>query len=132
MRALIMWRLLKIRKKPKKFLLHQLAFAELTKVHCGISCIVNMSLYKQVDSVLDLQSIVPPYAFAARMCIERVRQWQDIFAINPKYEVENIFEVGDFGQGKFTDLMVDEEQPQPIYIEREKDFAGLQGADHYA
>jgi hypothetical protein len=120
----------KDQEKAKEFL-HQLAFIELTKVSCGISCIVNMNLYNEVDSVLDLQSVVPPYALGARMCIERVRQWQEYFNINKKYEVENIFESGDFGQGKFTELMVDEGQPEPIY-KKKKDFAGLQGADHYA
>jgi len=115
-------------EKAQKFL-HQLAMTEVSTMHCGISCMVPMDLYNDISSLLNLREVIPPYALGARMCIERLRQWQDMFAIGEP--VEYVFEAGDFGQAKFTDLMVDEGQPIPIY-KNKADFAGLQAADHYA
>lgn len=100
-----------------------------TTVHCGISAIVNMSIYENVSSVLDLRDVVPPYALGAQMCLERVRHWTEYF--NVKDPVECIFESGDFEQGKFTQLMIDEGKDPPIY-KRKIDFPGLQAADQYA
>jgi hypothetical protein len=100
-----------------------------TTVHCGISCIVGMDVYEQVSSVLDLREVLPPYALGARMCLERVRQWAEYFDIEDP--VECIFESGDFEQGKFTQLMIDEGQDVPIY-KKKIDFPGLQAADQYA
>jgi len=88
-----------------------------------------MQLYNEVDSLLDLREVIPPYALAARMCIEKLHQWEEKFSIEEP--TEYIFESGDFGQGKFTDLMVDEGQNTPIYNNK-KDLVGLQAADHYA
>jgi hypothetical protein len=63
------------------------------------------------------------------MCIERVHQWDEQF--DSPEPVECIFEEGDFEQGKFTSLMIDEGMNPPIY-KKKIDFAGLQAADHYA
>lgn len=109
--------------------LKSLAYVQIAHVHCGISCIVPMDVYEDVSSVLDLREVVPPYALGARMCIERLHQWEKQFAIRPP--AEYIFETGDFEQGKFTQLMVDEGEDPPIY-KKKGDFAGLQGADQYA
>ena len=109
--------------------LRDLSSVQATHVHCGISCIVEMDVYKGVSSLLDLREVVPPYALGARMCIERIRQWQEYFLMPDP--VECIFEAGDFEQGKFTQLMIDEGQDAPIY-RKKIDFPGLQGADHYA
>lgn len=102
---------------------------QMSFVHVGISCIVNMAVYQEVSSLLDLREVVPPYALGARMCIQRLRRWEQDYAIRLPAEI--IFEVGDFEQGKFTTLMVDEGEEIPIYKKKE-DFAGLQGADQYA
>lgn len=109
--------------------LHRLAVTEVSTMHCGISCIVPMDLYNNVSSLLDLRKVVPPYALAARMCIHRLHNWEQMFGIGEP--IEYIFEAGDFEQGKFTELMVDEGEALPIY-KNKKDFAGLQAADHYA
>lgn len=98
-------------------------------IHCGISCIIPMDVYEGVSSLLPLQEVLPPYALGARMCIEKLHQWEKKFLINPP--AEYIFESGDLGQGKFTDLMVDEGEAVPIY-KNKADFAGLQAADYYA
>ena len=112
-----------------KGFLGQLSILQAVMVNCGVSCVVTMDIYNEVSSLLDLRKVVPPYALGARMCIERVHRWEQQFAsIEP---VECIFEEGDFEQGKFTDLMVDEGRDPPIY-KKKKDFAGLQAADHYA
>ena len=120
--------LAKDKDKAKTFLFN-LSLAEAGLVNCVISCIVPMVVYDGVSSLLDLREVIPPYALAARMCIERLHQWEKQFSITES--VEYIFEQGDFGQGKFTDLMVDEGQAKPIY-KNKNDFAGLQGSDHYA
>ena len=120
-----------IAKSPERAneFLKRLGLIQLSFVHCGVSCIVPMDVYEGVSSLLELRDVLPPYALGARMCIERVRQWEEKFAIRPP--VECIFESGDFEQGKFTELMVDEGQDCPIY-KKKADFAGLQGADQYA
>ncbi len=112
-----------------KLFLHRLAITAVSAVHCGISCIVPMDVYSNVSSLLELRDVVPPYALAARMCIEKLHQWERVFAIGEP--AEYIFEAGDFEQGKFTELMIDEGEAVPIYKDK-KDFAGLQGADLYA
>lgn len=98
-------------------------------VVCGISAIIDMRIYEEVNSVLDLRSVIPPYALGARMCIAKVRSWEKTFQASS--QVECIFEEGDFEQGKFTDLMVEEGEPCPIY-KKKGDFAGLEAADMYA
>jgi len=67
-----------------------------------------MDIYNNVSSLLDLREVVPPYALAAHMCIEKLHQWEQLFAIGES--AESIFEAGDFEQGKFTKLLVDERQ----------------------
>lgn len=115
-------------KKAEDFF-HNICLLETTFVSCAITSIVPMDVYNSVSSLLDLRQVVPPYALAARSCIELVRDWEKKFDVPEP--VECIFEEGDFEQGKFTDLMVDEGMPIPIY-KKKADFAGLQGADHYA
>lgn len=109
--------------------LRALCLVEATFVNCVVTCPVSMSLYNGINSLLDLRTVIPPYALAARMCIERVRKWEKTFSIVTP--VECIFEEGDFEQGKFTNLMVDEGMDPPIY-KKKNDRAGLQGSDHYA
>jgi len=115
-------------QEAKKFL-HHLALSEVTALSCGISCMVPMKLYNEVNSVLYLRELLPPYALGARMCIEKLHQWEEKFEIEEP--TEYIFESGDFEQGKFTSLMIDEGQNVPIYKSK-NDFVGLQAADHYA
>jgi hypothetical protein len=67
-------------KEAELFIKH-LATAALSTIHCGISSVVPMSLYQEVNSVLDLRRLIPPYALAARMCIEKLHQWENVFAI---------------------------------------------------
>ena len=96
-------------------------------INCAISCIVPISLYNQVNP--ELAKIIPPYAYGARTCLARIHQWEKEFDIQEP--VECIFEYGDFGQGRFTELMVEEGAEPPIY-KKKKEYAGLQAADHYA
>ena len=115
-------------KRSEEFL-KLISQIQMSFVHAGISCIIDMDIYREVSSLLDLREVLPPYALGARMCIQRLRRWEQDYAIRPPAEV--IFEVGDFEQGKFTRLMVDEGEDPPIY-KKKGDFAGLQGADQYA
>lgn len=108
--------------------MRNLTMAEVLLMSCGISCILPISLYNQVNEVIDLERM-PPYALAARMCIKRLHDWEQLLAIGEP--VEYVFEEGDLGQGEFTDMMVDEGEQKPIY-KKKADFAGLQAADHYA
>lgn len=103
--------------------------AQLTIVNCGMCCMVNMDVYNEVSSRSDIRKIVPPYALAARVCMEQVHVWEEQFGVVSPAEC--IFEEGDFEQGKFTELMVSEGLPVPIY-KKKNDYAGLQAADHYA
>jgi hypothetical protein len=121
-------RLAKSPEEAELFIKH-LATAILTCVHCGFSSVVPLALYQEANSILDLRSVVPPYALAARMAIEKLHQWENQFMIGEP--AEYIFESGDFEQGKFTQLMVDEGRQVPIYKSK-KDFCGLQAADFYA
>jgi len=109
--------------------LRSIAEVQISNVKCGISCIVQMDVYEEISSVMNLREVVPPYALGAQMCLERVRQWEQYFDVHDP--VECIFETGDFEQGRFTDLMTEEGRDPPIY-KGKKDFAGLQGVDHYA
>ena len=107
----------------------KLCNAQLSLVHCGVSCIVPMQIYDEINALLELQELVPPYALGARMCVDWIKIWEKEMDI--QYPTEIIFERGDFGQGKFTELMQVEGMETPIYKDK-KDFAGLQAADHYA
>jgi len=115
-------------KQAEEFFNH-LCMCQVGLVNCGVSCILTMDVYTGVSSLLDLREVVPPYALAARMCIERVHQWENYFRI--REPVKCVFEEGDFEQGKFTELMVTEGMGVPIY-EKKDDHAGLQAADLYA
>jgi hypothetical protein len=109
--------------------LQSLCALQVLCVNCGLSCIVDMDVYNGVSSLLDLRAVVPPYALGARTCLAGLQQWEQRFGIEG--HVECIFEEGDFEQGRFTDLMIDEGAQVPIY-KKKKDFAGLQAVDNYA
>jgi hypothetical protein len=66
---------------------HRLCIAQQTVVNCGISCIIDMGIYREVSSLLDLRQVVPPYALGARSCLARVQQWADDFDIQETVEV---------------------------------------------
>jgi hypothetical protein len=121
--------LAKDKRRAVEFLL-KLSMAEVTLMSCAVTAIVPMiAVYNEIDSVIKLSEIVPPYALGARMCIELVRKWEQTFDL--KVPVECIFEKGDFGQGNFSNLMVDEGMDLPIYKDKVA-LLGLQAADHYA
>lgn len=115
-------------KKARSFLL-ELCITQATYVNCVVTCVVPMDVYNGVSLLLDLRTVIPPYALGARMCIERVHGWERMFSVVEP--VECIFEEGDFEQGKFTELMVKEGWAKPIY-KKKNDYAGLQGSDQYA
>lgn len=119
--------LAKDRNKANEFF-KKICIAQLTMINCAVSCVVRMAVYNNVSSLLNLREVVPPYALAARTCMERIHKWEQEFEIEER--VECVFEAGDFEQGKFTDLMIDEGMAPPIYKNKE-DFAGLQAVDQY-
>jgi hypothetical protein len=121
-------RIAKDLEEANKFLYH-LALCEITTLSCGISCVIPMKLYNEVDQVLHLRDVLPPYALGARVCIRQLQKWEEFLSVAE--HAEYIFEAGDFEQGKFTSLMIDEGQAVPIY-KNKADFVGLQAADHYA
>jgi hypothetical protein len=114
--------------QAERFLINLVQLVAVT-TNCSVAGVVPMEIYNGVSSLLDLREVVPPYALGARLCIELVRQWQQLFDVQEP--IECIFEAGDFEQGKFTKLMIDEGAAAPIYKDK-KDFVGLQAADHYA
>jgi hypothetical protein len=95
----------------------------------AVSAVVKISDYMEVNTVLDLRRVVPPYALGARLCIARLNEWQTKYIGGAP--IETIFEDGDFERGKFIDLMRVEGLPAPIFKDK-KDFPGLQAADHIA
>jgi hypothetical protein len=113
-------------KRAREFL-RRLCQVPVMLVNCSISCMVSMDIYNGVSSLLDLRKVVPPYALGARICITKVREWEASFGV--PQPIECVFENGDFEQGKFTELMVDEGMNPPIY---KKDFAGLQAVDLFS
>jgi hypothetical protein len=94
-----------------------------------VSCIVDMGIYNDIADVFMIQTMVPAFALGARVCVELVQNWQKDFGI--EHPIECIFEDGDFGKGKFIDLMRVERMPAPIFKDK-CDFPGLQAADHIA
>jgi len=100
-----------------------------TIVSCAVACVVRMNVYSEIDELIKLRETIPPYALAARHCVERIHKWEQDYEVAEPIEL--IFEEGDFGQGEFSRLMEREGLPIPIYRNK-KDFAGLQMADHYA
>ena len=122
---------IRIAEDPKRAMefLVKLSLAEILFLNCAVTAIIPMDIYNEMDSVLKLQEVIPAYALGARMCIDLVRQWEKTFDLH--VPVECVFEKGDFGQGKFSDLMVDEGADLPIYKDKGC-LSGLQAADHYA
>jgi hypothetical protein len=114
--------------EASSFILH-LANWQQAYMALGVTCIVQMSEYSEINTVLDLREIVPPYALAARVCTARIEQWRVEHGIAD--HIECIFEDGDFERGKFIDLMRIEGMSAPIFKDK-KDFPGLQAADYLA
>jgi hypothetical protein len=111
-----------------KLCLRKLCVAQLSLVSCGVSSVIPLKIYDEIESD-DLLNKLPPFVLGARMCNGLVRKWQH--ALQIPQPVECIFEKGDFGQGKFIDLMRDEGANDPIF-KNKAEYAGLQAADHYA
>jgi uncharacterized protein DUF3800 len=114
--------------EASSFIMH-LANWQQAYMALGVTCIVEMSEYQEVETVLDLRTIVPPYALAARVCTDRIDRWRHEHTILEP--VECIFEDGDFERGKFIDLMRIEGMPAPIF-KGKNEFPGLQAADYLA
>lgn len=95
----------------------------------SVGCYVKMSEYNEVDKEYSIRSILPPYALAARVCMSSLTKWCDLYDI---HELECIFEDGDFGRGKFIDIMRIEGHPLIPKFEDKKKFGALQAADHMA
>ncbi len=108
--------------------LRKLCVAQLSLVSCGISSVIPLKIYDQIDSD-ELQERIPPFALGARMCNGLVRKWEKAFQI--PQPVECIFDKGDFGNGQYSHLMREEGENDPIFRNSEE-YAGLQAADHYA
>lgn len=106
-----------------------LASAQQIYMLVGLSCIVDMGTYREIDDVFQLQTMLPAYALGARSCVSMIEQWLKQFDI--RHPCECIFEDGDFGRGKFIELMRVERMPAPIFKDK-KDCPGLQAADHIA
>jgi hypothetical protein len=95
----------------------------------NVSCIVDMGIYREIDEIFQLQTMIPAFALGARVCVSAIEAWKKQHSI--EYPIECIFEDGDFGRGKFIDLMRVERMPAPIFKDK-ADCPGLQGADHLA
>jgi len=95
----------------------------------SVSCIVEMGDYRQIEEVIQIDTMLPAFALGARWCIAILEEWQKKHGI--EYPIECVFEDGDFGRGKFIELMRDERMPAPVFKNKE-DFPGLQAADHIA
>lgn len=107
----------------------ELASAQQIYMLFGVSCVVDMGDYRQLSEVFQLGQMVPAFALGARACISLLEKWQ-AFA-NIEYPIECVFEDGDFGRGKFIEIMRTERMPAPIF-KNKGDFPGLQAADHVA
>jgi hypothetical protein len=106
-----------------------LASAQQIYMLLHVSCIVDMGVYRNIADVFQMETMVPAFALGARTCVSLVENWQKDFGI--EFPIECIFEDGDFGRGKFMDLMRVERMPSPVFKDK-ADFAGLQAADHIA
>jgi len=109
--------------------LTSLCIAQQMSILVSISCIVDMGDFRGINEVLQMDTILPAFALGARYCVELLELWQKNHEIG--YPIECIFEDGDFGKGKFMELMRVERMPSPIFKDK-KDFPGLQAADHLA
>jgi hypothetical protein len=115
--------------KEANAFLTSLCLAQQLSMLVSISCIVDMGDFRGMNEVLQLDTILPAFALGARFCVELLEIWQRNHEID--CPIECIFEDGDFGRGKFIDLMRVEHMPPPIFKDK-KDFPGLQAADHLA
>lgn len=95
----------------------------------GVSCVVDMGTYNDINDVMMMDTMLPAYALGARSCVAILQKWQKEFSL--EFPIECIFEDGDFGRGKFIELMRVERMPAPIFKDKQ-DFPGLQAADHIA
>lgn len=115
--------------KEAALFLESLCVAQQMSMLVSISCIVDMGSFQGINEVLQMDTILPAFALGARHCVELLEMWQKNHEI--QYPIECIFEDGDFGKGKFMDLMRVERMPAPIFKDK-MDFPGLQAADHLA
>jgi len=114
--------------KPHDFIT-TLASAQQIYTLLHVSCVVDMGVYNNIADVFQIQTMVPAFALGARVCVALVQKWQKDFGL--EYPIECVFEDGDFGRGKFIDLMRVERMPAPIFKDKDG-FPGLQAADHIA
>jgi hypothetical protein len=115
--------------KEADLFLTALCTAQQLNLLLSVSCIVDMGNYRQIDDVLLIDTMLPAFALGARWCVAILEDWQKQMGI--EYPVECVFEDGDFGRGKFIDLIRTERMPAPIF-KNKIDFPGLQAADHMA
>jgi hypothetical protein len=88
-----------------------------------------MGIYREIDDVFQLQTMIPAFALGARVCVAAIEAWKRQHSIN--YPIECVFEDGDFGRGKFMEIMRVERMPAPIFKAKAA-FPGLQAADQLA
>lgn len=116
--------------EAEKLLKELTALAQLFPL-ASISCIVDLSEYREVEKTYDVRGTLPPFALGARTCMAHLYEgWLNVYGISSN-EIECVFEDGDFGRGKFLDAMRADGMPAPIF-KAKKDFAALQAADHLA
>jgi hypothetical protein len=114
--------------KPHDFIT-SLATAQQIYTLLHVSCVVDMGVYNDIADVFLIQTMVPAFALGARVCVALIQDWQKSFGV--EHPIECVFEDGDFGKGKFIDLMRVERMPAPIFKDK-GNFPGLQAADHIA
>jgi hypothetical protein len=62
-----------------------------------------MGNYKEISSVLQIDTMLAAFALGAYSCVQMFNLWRKEHEI--KHTIECIFEDGDFGRGKFIDMM---------------------------
>jgi hypothetical protein len=94
----------------------ELATAQQLYILFGVSCIVDMGDYRQVNEVLQIGQMIPAFALGARACISLVENWKKYSHVT--WPIECIFEDGDFGRGKFMEIMRVERMPAPTFMDK--------------
>jgi hypothetical protein len=112
-----------------RLFLTSLCTAQQLNMLLSVSCIVDMGDYREIGDVVLIDTMLPAFALGARWCVAILEGWQKEHGI--EYPIECVFEDGDFGRGKFIELMRTERMPTPIFKDK-KEFPGLQAADHIA
>jgi hypothetical protein len=112
-------------------LLQELTTLESLFPLASISCVISLAEYREVEKTHDIKQTLPPFALGARACMAYLyEQWLPFYRI-PSDLMECVFEDGDFGKGKFIDVMRGDNMPAPTFKQK-RDFAALQAADHLA